>query len=88
MQYYMLDPSQENSLVRYPVEQGPTVYMISWKNPQAQDRNLSLDDYRRVGMMAALDAIVDGIGTDKVNACRYCLGGTLPAIAAAALAQV
>ena len=86
LKYYILDLSARHSLVRYLVEHGHTVFMISWRNPHGEARDLGLNDYLEMGLFDAL-AQVRRITDAPVHAAGYCLGGTLLTIGAAAHAR-
>jgi polyhydroxyalkanoate synthase len=86
LKYYILDLSPENSLARYLVEHGHTVYMLSWRNPDMRDRNLGVDDYLRLGLRAAIDTVAELAPARRLHAMGYCLGGTFLAALAARLA--
>ncbi|MEO0693491.1 MAG: alpha/beta fold hydrolase, partial [Pseudomonadota bacterium] len=87
MKYYILDLSPQNSMVKYLTSQGFTVFMISWRNPDADDAALGMTAYLEQGPVAAIDHITALTGAKTVHAAGYCLGGTLLSITAAMMAR-
>jgi polyhydroxyalkanoate synthase len=83
--YYILDLQPENSFVRYAVERGHTVFMVSWRNMPPEMGRTSWDDYLEQGVMRALQVAAEASGTDRVNALGFCVGGTLLGSALAVL---
>jgi polyhydroxyalkanoate synthase len=75
--FYILDLNPEKSFVRWAVEQGHTVFVISWVNPNAQQARKTFEDYMREGVLESLDVIARRTGVKEVNAAGYCVGGTL-----------
>ncbi len=78
--FYILDLQAKNSFLKWAVDQGHTVFTISWVNPDESYADTTFDDYLTDGPMAALDAIKEATGEADVNAIGYCLGGTLLAV--------
>ena len=75
--YYILDLREKNSFIRWAVQQGHTVFVISWVNPDARLAQKGFEDYMLEGPLAALDAVEKATGSREVNFIGYCLGGTL-----------
>jgi polyhydroxyalkanoate synthase subunit PhaC len=84
--YYVLDLTPEKSFIKWCVDQGITVFCVSWVNPDSRLAQKTFEDYIREGPLAALDAIKQATGEDKVNAIGYCVGGTMLAVALAKMA--
>jgi len=84
--YYILDLQPENSLVRFAVEQGHSVFMVSWRNVEKDLGHLTWDDYVGKGVLRALEVAREVSGADTVNALGFCVGGTLLAVALAVAA--
>jgi polyhydroxyalkanoate synthase len=75
--YYILDLREKNSFIKWAVDQGITVFVMSWVNPDKRLADKEFDDYLTEGMLAALDAVEKATGEEQVNVVGYCLGGTL-----------
>ena len=75
--YYILDLREKNSFIRWAVQQGHTVFVLSWVNPDARLAEKGFDDYMLEGPLAALNAVEKATGERKVDFIGYCLGGTL-----------
>ena len=75
--YYILDLVPEKSFVKWAVEQGFTVFLVSWVNPDIKLAQKTFEDYMREGILAAVEAVIRQTGSPKINALGYCVGGTL-----------
>ena len=84
--YYILDLQPENSFVQYAVDEGQTVFLVSWRNITPDLGHLTWDDYLKLGVMAAIDVAKNITGADRVNTLGFCVGGTLLASALAVMA--
>ena len=84
--YYLLDLQPASSFVRYAVEQGNTVFMVSWRNVNAEQGHLTWDDYLELGVMRAIEVALAVTRADSANVVGFCVGGTLLGCAAAVLA--
>lgn len=84
--FYIFDMRPENSMVRYLLEQGHSVFLISWVNPTSAQAEMSFEDYVKLGPLAALDVVETATGEKKLDVIGFCIGGILVTIALALLA--
>jgi polyhydroxyalkanoate synthase len=84
--FYVLDLTPEKSFIKWCVDQGLTVFVISWVNPDERHAKMGFEDYMRLGPLAALDAIEQTTGESQVHTIGYCVGGTLLSITLAYMA--
>jgi polyhydroxyalkanoate synthase len=85
--FYILDLQEHNSYVKYCVDQGQTVFLVSWVNPTVDQRELSWDDYVENGTLKAIDAVKKITESDKINTVSWCIGGTIMASTLAVMAK-
>ncbi len=86
--FYILDLQPKNSMIKWLVEQGHTVFLVSWVNPGEDMAEVSFEDYMREGIYAAVDAVTKAAGVDRINTVGYCVGGTLLAATLAHMAKL
>ncbi len=84
--YYILDLQPENSVIRYTVEQGHRLFVVSWRNPDPSLATLTWDDYIENAAICAIERVQEISGSDKINALGFCVGGTILSTALAVLA--
>lgn len=85
--YYIADLQPKNSFMKWLVEQGYSVFVVSWVNPDARHKEIGFEDYLQKGLLEAVDAVLKATGEKQLNAIGYCLGGTLLATALAYLKE-
>ncbi|MCU0950972.1 MAG: class I poly(R)-hydroxyalkanoic acid synthase [Burkholderiaceae bacterium] len=83
--FYILDLQPDNSMIRFALEQGHQVFVLSWKNPQEPEASMTWDDYLELGPIAAIHAVQEITGSKDVNALGFCVGGTILASALAVM---
>ena len=84
--FYIMDLQPENSMVRYAVEQGHTLFMVSWKNITREEQNFTWDDYLNDGVIRAMEVVREVTGVERLNVLGFCVGGTLVGSALAVMA--
>ena len=85
--YYILDLREKNSFIKWAVDQGNTVFVVSWVNPDEKLAEKTFEDYMLEGPLAAIGAACDATGSDQVNIIGYCIGGTMTATALAYMSE-